>query len=115
MPGPSIVRPQPGDEITSTWGQSVADSLNGIQVGSATIGISGASNGTVVVVFPKPYTAAPRVFLTVASVSSNTQAHAWIASAGVTATQVTVAAGRDDSTAVTATVVVGWMAVGTLA
>jgi hypothetical protein len=112
---PDIVagRPVSGQPIATAWGTEVHDQLEGIQVGTASIVVSGASNGTAVVVFPRPYATAPRVFATCQSVSSNTQAHAWIASAGVTPTQVTVAAGRDDATTFSGTIVVAWLAIGT--
>jgi hypothetical protein len=113
MPDITANRPTSGAPIESAWGGQVHDQLEGLQVGVANVVIANASNGTVVVVFPRAYAAPPRVFLTLQAVGSNSQAHAWIASAGITATQATLAAGRDDATTFSATLVVAWLAIGT--
>jgi H-type lectin domain len=113
MPDITAPRPVSGEPVATAWGQQVHDMLEGLQWGTASIVVSGASNGTAVVTFPRAYSAPPRVLLTCQSVSSNTQAHAWIASAGVTNTQVTVAAGRDDATTFSGTITVAWLAIGT--
>lgn len=113
MPDITASRPVSGTPIETAWGDQVHDMLEGMQVGTVSIVVSAASNGTAVAVFPRAFTTAPRVLLTCQSVSSNTQAHAWVASAGVTATQVTIAAGRDDATTFSGTIVVAWLAIGT--
>ena len=113
MPDITATRPAAGAPIETTWGQQVQDMLEGIQTGTVNVVLSGASNGTAVVTFPRAYTVAPKVFLTIASTTSNTMAHVWVPSAGVTTTQLNVAAGRDDSTTVSSTIVVNWLAIGT--
>lgn len=115
MPDITATRPASGAAVESAWGAQVHDMLEGIQVGTVTISVAAAALGTAVATFPRPYASAPRVLLTLQSVVSSGQAHAWIASAGITATQATVAAGRDDSTTFSGSLVVAWMAIGTLA
>jgi hypothetical protein len=61
MPNTAVVKPQPGDEVTAPWGQSVADALNGIQGGTALITISASATGTVTVTFPRAFASAPVV------------------------------------------------------
>lgn len=117
MPKPAY--PAPGDEITADWAKQLIDWVDeltkGQQVGTASVVVTAASNATVAITFPKPYATPPRVWLTLQSVGSNGQAHTWIASAGITATGCTIAAGRDDATTFSGTLVVAWMAIGTLA
>ena len=58
----AIIKPQPGDEITSPWGTSVADALNGIQTGTVVVTTSGSPPiGIVTVTFPRPYASPPVV------------------------------------------------------
>lgn len=113
MPDITATRPAASAPVATDWGQQVHDMLEGIQTGQVSIVVSGASNATAAVTFPRAYTAAPQVFVTCRSVGSNTQAHAWIASAGVTTTGFTAAAGRDDSTTFSGTIIVSWLAIGT--
>ena len=113
MPDITAARPVAGAPIESTWGGQVHDNVEGIQTGSVVVTLTGASNGTAVVTFPRAYTAPPKVFLTIAATTSNTMAHCWVPSAGVTTTQLNIAAGRDDSTTVTSSITVNWLAIGT--
>jgi hypothetical protein len=115
MPNIVATRPAAGQAIQTAWGQEVHDAIESLQYGTASVVVSGASSGTVVVTFPRAYATAPLVLVTLQSVGSNTQAHTWIATAGATTTQVTIAAGRDDGTTFSGTLVVAWLALGTLA
>jgi len=113
MPDITATRPSSGAPIETAWGDQVHDMLEGIQHGSVVITLASANSGTAVVTFPRAYTAAPRVFLTVAATFSNGASHAWVPAAGVTATQLNIATGRDDGTAASGSVTVNWLAIGT--
>jgi len=61
MPNTAVVEPQPGDEITSAWGISVAEGMNGIQAGTANVTLTAANNGSTPITFPRPYASPPIV------------------------------------------------------
>ena len=115
MPNTAIVSPQPGDEITSTWGQAVAGSLNGIQTGEVAIVLAGAGNpwnGSVNVTFPRPFQVAPALIAGVRVTAATVKAQAEVTA--VTATGFTAIAYRDGGST-GATAWVDWIAVGVLA
>jgi hypothetical protein len=113
MPDITSPRPSSGQPIATAWGDEVHDQLEGIQVGTVNIPATSGTSATAVVVFPRPYAAPPKVFLALQSVATNSTAHAWISSAGITATQCTIATGRDDAVAFAGANVVAWLAIGT--
>jgi len=115
MPGPIVVSPQPGDEITSAWGTSVAKALNGIQAGTASITFPGGSNASAVltVTFPYAYVAAPAVVA-----SPQVTSAAYIANIqNVTATGFTIQMSHKDAANNISAVSLPchWIAVGVLA
>jgi hypothetical protein len=105
MPNLAIVKPQPGDEITSVWGTSVADGMNGLQAGTATTPTgSGELSGALTVTFPRAYASPPVVVATAANPH-------WYVSASTTATAATFTSKRlGQSTG--AGVSFFWMALG---
>lgn len=110
MPNLAVVKPQPGDEITSAWGTSVADSLNGIQVGSVTVtGATSTTQTQTVVTFPRPYASPPIVC------SSSPSTVVGCAAQAITTTGFNMAAKRLDGSATAYTGVYHWVAVGVLA
>jgi hypothetical protein len=116
MPDITATRPADAAPVATDWGQQVHDMLEGIQVGTAAVVLSGTSTGTTAVTFPRAYASAPRVFLSMQVTNSNAASHAWVSSGGpVTTTGFTCAAGRDDATTGSTTLQVAWMAIGTLA
>jgi allophanate hydrolase subunit 2 len=109
MPNLAVVKPQPGDEITSSWGTSVADSLNGIQSGVASVPISASPQGTLTVTFPRAYSAAPVVALAQAANSGG-----YIVAVGVvTATSMQITAATRAGQNATANITTMWIAIGT--
>jgi hypothetical protein len=67
MPNTAVVKPQPGDEATAPWAQSVADALNGIQTGSGSFSMTSQATASVVVTFPRPFSSAPAVTVSLTS------------------------------------------------
>jgi hypothetical protein len=115
VPDLTTTRPADAAPVATDWGQAIHDMLEGMQVGSVTVTVAAASNATNTITFPRTYATPPRVFLAIQSAGSNTQTHTWIATAGITTTGATVAAGRDDATTFSGSIVVAWLAIGTLA
>jgi len=106
-----IVLPAAGDEISATWGQSVAKGINGIQAGSQNVTLTSQNTNTATVVFPKAYASAPNVVAS-AVVGSGTL---FAIVDSVSATQVVLRLVRKDEANTTATVRVDWVAIGVLA
>lgn len=110
MPNLAIVKPQPGDEVTSTWGQSVANGMNGIQSGLTNITTTAAPSTTLTVTFPRAFTAPPNVVCTALTGAGTVLAFAQAPSA----TQVVLGVCNRDGGNLTAGQVVGvqWLAIG---
>ncbi len=110
MPNTAVIAPQPGDEISAPWGQSVAGSLNGIQSGSVSLaGITNTVAPTVAVTFPRAFASPPNLVTGCPSVAVSP------GFSGLTATGVTITARRNDGNASATTQVIQWLAIGTLA
>jgi hypothetical protein len=109
MPDIAANRPASGAPIESTWGGQVHDQVEGIQAGVATMPSAVAGNASLVVVFPRPYTAPP-----VVCVGSPGSSFFMAQVAGITASQCTLYV-RDirDAQAGTGVTTVQWIAVGT--
>jgi hypothetical protein len=108
-----ITTPQPGDEILANWGQSVADALNGMQMGTVQISMSNQSNNIVLITFPKPYAAPPTILVAMGPGNG----YAWIAAYTDNLNGLTfkAIAFHRAATSSTATVTVSWLAIGDLA
>jgi hypothetical protein len=108
MPNLAVVSPQPGDEVTAPWGQSVAAALNGIQSGVANCTFAGSTASAVTTVtFPRPFASAPVV---VASLDG-TGGNAWGLAFNATATSVQIQA-RSTASVASGTFPVAWIAIG---
>lgn len=112
MPDITAARPLSGAPVESAWGGQVHDAVEGLQAGQATATIAaGANSGTVIVTFPRAYTAAPNVVATVGPLGSQV----FVANiSGISATTVTLNAFRKDETNQGSSlgVPVQWMALG---
>lgn len=110
---PDIVsdRPVAGAAIASSWGDEVHDALEGIQSGIATLPAAASPTSTLVVVFPRPYTAPPVVLMTPRDANGAAQVEA---ATSITATQFT-AYQRHRSDANVLAAAFSWVAIGTVA
>jgi len=107
-----IVLPQAGDEITSTWGQSVAKALNGIQGGTANVTTTATVAVDLTITFPKAYAAAPVVVIT--PVGGNTILAGHVSQVTPTSCAIRVFK-RDGTNLAAGSTTVHWLAMGTLA
>jgi hypothetical protein len=114
MAGTNVTLPQAGDEVTATWGQSVAKGLNGIQSGTVVVTATAAARTEFTVTFPKAYASPPVVlcnaynFQTSAATPRDTTT---ITATGFTGAVYPNAGGSN----VAGPITVGWVAFGTLA
>jgi hypothetical protein len=106
-------RPASGAPIATAWGAELHDAIEGIQTGTVTINLSGASTATAAVTFPRPYATPPRVFLSVQQTFSSAATSAFCGGSGITTTGFTAQGGRDDGTNATGAMTVSWLAIGT--
>jgi len=103
-------RPAPGEAIASAWGGEVHDAIEGIQTGYVVVPAtgSGVDVSTVVVTFPRAYTAPPTV---VAGINAGTKFYMVMVTA-TTATTVTLQTTRKDGATPLAATGVNWIAIG---
>jgi hypothetical protein len=108
MAATAIPVPNSGEVVASSWGAAVAGAHNGIQSGVATMPSAVAGNASLVVVFPRPFSAPPVVV-----VGSPGSSFFMAQVAGITATQCTLYV-RDlrDAQAGTGVTTVQWVAIG---
>lgn len=110
MAGSEVTLPQAGDEITSSWGQSVAKNLNGIQTGIVNVTFtSSTASANAPVTFPKPFASAPVIVI-----APGQSANLWGVFHTVTPTGF-IAVGRAPSSIASGTFALHWIAVGVLA
>jgi H-type lectin domain-containing protein len=114
MAGPSVVIPQAGDEITASWGQSVAAAANGIQSGTGSLTYSASPISAVTAVtFPKPFASTPVVVVVMGPTSIGPNVNVGITALSATGFSCQSREVRD--TAQTATATFQWIAQGVLA
>lgn len=112
MPDITSTRPAGAQDIEAAWGQEVHDSIEGIQAGTVTLVASAADlTNAVAVTFPRAFTAAPIVIV---SVAPSTGGANWNVSAtAVSATGATFQAREVRAVAGSQNVVCHWIAIGT--
>lgn len=110
MPNLAIVEPQPGDEITSAWGISVAEGMNGIQSGTVTATVTATSRFDYTLTYPRAYASPPTVLITVAG--GNTYLGGLVTAP--TGTSIVVGLFKRDGTALPAgaAIMFQWLAIG---
>jgi hypothetical protein len=104
------VAPAAGEPIAEAWGDVVHEQVvaQDIQSGAATVQCNAATAATLIVVFPRPFAAIPKVVATV-----NIGTTFWICMiTSKTATQMSIQVTRKDGATATATVICDWMAIG---
>jgi len=107
----TAARPVSGAPIETAWGDAVHDAIEGIQSGSVVVPVSANGSGDLVVVFPRPFAAAPTV---VASINSTTAV--WFCNAvSISATQCTIRVVHREFSTSTTNLAASWAAMGTLA
>jgi len=111
MPDIAPPRPVSGSPIATAWGTAVHDAIEGMQAGAVVVNVSAAGSGDLAVTFPRAFTAAPQVLISIVTTTS-----VWYAVAhSVSATGFTYRAVHRDGTASTATLTANWLAIGSLA
>jgi hypothetical protein len=106
-------RPAAGAVVESGWGQVVHDAAVAmdIQSGSATVALSGATQGSTVVTFPRPFASTPVVVATLGPSSSGPALGYFPQVAAVSSTSVTLRLSSAGA-ATTFSVPVAWIAYG---